>query len=383
MTVLRQSLSVVTLATIAFAPAGALAQGGPALVKVDQVKTEPLSQTVPVLGRVVARQQGPVATRVAGAVAEVKVEVGDRVEAGEVLALLVDERRRYERELALSELAAAEAQQKTADAELGLRRQEFRRLESLTGSAAFSRARLDDKRQEIVVAQGRLSESAQRMQMAKARLNLADWDLEQTRVLAPYPGVVNVKHVSAGAFVGVGDPIVTLIDDSGLEVEADVPTERVAALKPGTEIGIRLDDGSLHGASVRAVVPRENPLTRTRAVRFLPAFGDVARPLAIDQSVTLNLPIGVARDVVTVHKDAVIKRQGGALVYIVLDGKAEIRPVRLGEAVAGRFEVLSGLKPGDVVVIRGNERLRPGQPVQPDKTGAAAGAVTGPKRDAS
>jgi multidrug efflux pump subunit AcrA (membrane-fusion protein) len=74
--------------------------------------------------------------------------------------------------------------------------------------------------------------------------------------------------------------------------------------------------------------------------------------------------------VVSVHKDAVLRRQGRASVYVIENGTAQSREVTLGPAVGSRFQVKEGLKPGDIVVIRGNERLRPGQPVsypeQPD-----------------
>lgn len=63
------------------------------------------------------------------------------------------------------------------------------------------------------------------------------------------------------------------------------------------------------------------------------------------------------------HKDAVLNRGGSQLVYVAVDGIAEVRPVELGIAVGERFEVVSGLRPGDLVVVRGNERLRPGQPI--------------------
>jgi acyl dehydratase len=72
--------------------------------------------------------------------------------------------------------------------------------------------------------------------------------------------------------------------------------------------------------------------------------------------------------VLSVHKDAVIKRGEQDLVYVVVDGTAQLRPVRLGEAVGTRFEVLEGLADGDQVVTRGNERLRPNDPVRIDTT---------------
>ena len=351
-------------AGLACAPGSGLAQGRPAIVKVDAVRTEPMAQTMPVLGRVVARQGGAVAARVAGAVAEVLVEVGDRVEAGAVLARLVADRIRFERDLAAADAAVAAAEQESVEAELVLREQQRARLAKLRSSAAFSPARLADKVQEIVIAKSRIAAAAARLQMARARQSLRELDLVHTEIKAPYPGVVSRRHISPGAYLGVGDPIIDLIDDTRLEIEADVPTDRVVGLTSGRRVTLRLDDGSQHLAQVRAVVPQENPLTRTRAVRFVPSFGPMAKPLAIGQSVTLALPIAAPHQVVTVHKDAIIVRQGNNLVYVVDEAEtAQIRPVRLGEAVGGRFEVKDGLKPGDVVVIRGNERLRPGQKV--------------------
>ena len=181
-------------------------------------------------------------------------------------------------------------------------------------------------------------------------------------IKAPYDGVVTRRLVSPGAYVRLGDPVVALIDDSALEIEADVPVEQLGALETGATI-----DGVIAGkrktATVRAVVPEENPLTRTRAVRFTPTFEEDPGDLAVAQSVTLYIPIGLAREVTTVSKDGVIQRPNGAMVFLVKDAQATPQPVRLGAAVDGRFEVLDGLGDGDLVVVRGNERLRPGQPV--------------------
>lgn len=98
---------------------------------------------------------------------------------------------------------------------------------------------------------------------------------------------------------------------------------------------------------------------------------------AAGESVSVNLPLGAPRQVISVHKDAILKRQGLSLVYIVsAEGTAEIRPVELGEAVGPRFEILGGVMAGDLVVVRGNERLRPGQAVQvgePETAAADAG----------
>jgi ABC-type Fe3+-hydroxamate transport system substrate-binding protein len=174
--------------------------------------------------------------------------------------------------------------------------------------------------------------------------------------------VVTQRHNEVGSHVDIGDSVVSLVDDRNLEVEADVPAERINGLNAGTEVAVALGDKQI-SAKVRAVVPEENPLTRTRTVRFVPQFQDIG-DLAANQSVTVQLPAGAPRNVVTVHKDAILNRKGRTMAVIADDDTAEIRVVRLGAAVGNRFEVLDALKPGDVVVVRGNERLQPGQKIR-------------------
>ena len=135
-------------------------------------------------------------------------------------------------------------------------------------------------------------------------------------------------------------------------------------LAPGVVIEFAFTDGSRHRASVRAVVPEENPLTRTRRVRFTPGFDASAMNLAVNESVTLFIPIGAGEDVLTIHKDAVIHRDEKTWVFVVDgEGSALLREVTLGDALGGCFQVTSGLEPGSLVVVRGNERLLPGQKV--------------------
>ncbi|MEM7022841.1 MAG: efflux RND transporter periplasmic adaptor subunit [Pseudomonadota bacterium] len=359
----RHLIVAFLAAFVWLSPQATQAQGGPARVEVDEVRTEPLTQTTPVLGRIVTRQVGPVAARVEGLVARVAVEVGDRVEAGDPVVWLDDEPLTFERDLAQAEYGAAMAEQATEHAQLQLLEGERARLAKLEGSAAFSRAQLVDKENEIKVAESRIVAAAARIQQYRVKLQSSARDLEDAVIKAPFAGVVSQRHVSAGAYIEVADPVITLIVDDLLEVEAEVPSERISGLVPGTTVSIRLDDGSRHEAEVRAVVPEENPLTRTRAVRLMPRFGEAMNPLAVAQSVTLELPIGEPRAVLTVNKDGVIQRPNGPMVYLVEKEAAALRPVQLGEAVGARFEVLGGLQPGDLVVVRGNERLQPGQPI--------------------
>lgn len=350
-------------------------------VVVDRVLAEASHQNVPVIGRFIARQAGPVAARISGPVAEFKVDVGDRVTKGDVLAVLVKDSLKWERELKAAELNRWQAALDTAQETLKLRQQELSRLEGLRRSAAFSQARLDDKRQEVAVAKAELAVAGAQLESAKASLKLAEIALSYADVVAPYGGVVSRRHTEAGAFVNLGDPLIALINDTDLEIEADVPARNVGGLVPGVRVTAALSADKTIEATVRAVVPDENPQTRTRTVRFQLNAPTGETGIAANQSVTLSIPATRAASVVTVHKDAILNRLGKTVVFLHQDGKALVRPVRLGEAVGNRLIVESGLAAGDLVVVRGNERLRPGQDISftaPPVSGQAPAANAAP-----
>lgn len=336
-----------------------------ALVGVDKVRSENVSQTFPVIGRLVARRSGVVAARVSGPVAEMRAAVGDRLKTGDVLAVLVREQLHWVRERRFAEVTSRKAQLAGRQAELMMRNWEMDRLERLrkNKSAAHRKSKFDDIRQQVVILGSQVAEATARLQQAEADARLAQIDLRYATVRAPFSGVVTRRHTDVGAYLKVGQPVVTMIDDSALEVEAEVPTNRIAGLVPGAEVSVRTNDQTIT-AKVRAVVPQENPLTRTRAVRFTADLTALLGRLASNQSVTVAIPLNAGQKIISVHKDAILKRRGNDMVFVVENGAVQARNIEIGDGVGGRFVVRDGLKLGDVVVIRGNERLFPGQPVR-------------------
>jgi RND family efflux transporter MFP subunit len=367
------------LSAIVITAATAAAAQNAAPVGVDAVVSEPLSQTVPVAGRFVARQAGAVAARTEGAITEMTVQIGDRVTVGDVVAVLDIDRLTWRRDLARATAREMEGRLAAARSELAKAQAELARMEGIRSSAAFNQARHDDAVQDVAIAEGTAAAAAAVVARERAALKLAEDDLRHGRLKAPYNGVVSRRHTEAGAYVRVGDPVISLVNQDDLEIEADVPYNRIPGLAPGTVVALNLADGSEHQAIVRALGAEENPLTRTRLVRFTPVIdgGEIAN--AVGESLAVWLPLGAPREVVSVHKDAILKRQGLSLVYVVTaENIAQIRPVELGEAVGTRFVVLDGLAPGEQVVVRGNERLRPGQEVMalpPEEAEAAAEAA--------
>ena len=125
----------------------------PAVVSVDEVRMEAMVQTVPVIGRLVARRAGEVAARTAGPVAQLLVAVGDRVNEGDPIAVLDTVRLRAERNRLAALVNEAQANLERLAAQAALHRQELRRLEGLRDSAAFSQSRFEDARQEVIIAE--------------------------------------------------------------------------------------------------------------------------------------------------------------------------------------------------------------------------------------
>jgi RND family efflux transporter MFP subunit len=341
---------------------------GPATVFVDTVTKGTAVETVQVYGRVLARQTGVVAARTRGAIDRVTAHVGDRVKKGDIVATLVADMLTAERALKAAELKEFSAKIRTAGAQLRLSAQELERLERLRKSSAFSVARYQDKLRDVERFRSALAEAKAKQEQARAELRMSDINLYNAKVLAPFDGVITKRTVEAGNYVSVGSPVVTMLNEKSLEVEAEVPANRLGGLANGIEIDVKPEFGKSFKATVRAIVPEENALSRTRAVRFTPKFIAPDDTVAANQSVVLHIPSGAAKEAVTVHKDAITQRRGKRVVFVVKktdEGlRADMRQVELGDAFGLRFEVLKGLTPGDRVVIRGNERLRPRQKIK-------------------
>ena len=268
-------------------------------------------------------------------------------------------------DLARAEFSSAVARVDTARAGLALAEQTLARLEGLKDSAAFSQARYEDQLREVDRARAALTAAEADALRAQADKDLAEIALSYAKVRAPYAGAITMRHISPGDYVVTGAPVITMINDRDLEIEADVPNDRISVLSPGMSVDIEISAERRFSATVRAIVPEEKDRTRTRAVRFQPSGGEqVLHNLAVNQSVVVHVPVTAGRMILTVSKDAILNRQGGTVVYVFKEGTAELRPVELGISLGNRFEVRRGLSDGELVVIRGNERLLPGQEIR-------------------
>ncbi len=333
------------------APAGRRAGGRPPQsVQLDDAKVEAITDTYTVVGRVVALQRGPLSARVSGAIDEVNVGVGARVSKGDVLVSLSKSKFEAERRRIAAQVERQQTSFRNAEREL-------QRIKNLQQSAAFSRARFEDLEGQVAERRAQLAE-------VQAALNSIQIDIANTSIKAPYDAVVVDKHVEIGGFVNVGAPVVTLLNEKALEVEADVVSTRVSGLAIGSTASVYSENGDKFSAKVKTIIPDDNTRTRTRPVRLTVDFGTGGATFAHNQSVSVELPITSGQKIVTVHKDAVVSRANGNVVFVVTGATAAMRTVRIGRGIGNKFEILEGLKGGEKVVVRGNERLGAGGAVK-------------------
>ena len=348
------------------APSAVISQQRASAVDIDKVISEPLLQTMPVIGRFVAKESGVVATRIAERVHKMQVQVGDRVEKGDVLVELASDRLDSQIQILKADLIRMESQLAKEIANNRKMKQTHKRILALRTSSAFRKDREEDSERDLEISKEMVTRAKADILQSKAKLKMGKIALQDANIKAPYPGVVLKQHTLPGNYVRIGDPIITLLNDTDLEIEVDVPSIRALDLKPHTNVKANLQNGLSFNAVIRAIIPQENSQTRAVAVRLTAKDGPFKQGIAGNQSVKLKLPIGDNANVVTVHKDAVLIKNGKKIVFVFKKGIANMQTTKLGRAVGNRFEVLAGLQPGDLVVVRGNERLRPGEPIKPN-----------------
>ena len=344
----------------------AVAQRGPASVVVAQAEMREIAETTPIIAQMVGTVEAEVATRAAGVVDEVLFEVGERVTAGQELARLDDRTFAIQLQNIEAALEAARAGVAVAEARVTLTEQALNRQVQLRDSNAFSRGAYEDLEATLVERNSELARARAQVAVAEAELARAELEMSHTITRAPFDGVVVMRMAQPGQYILLGQAVGTLLDIERLEIEADVPAELIAGLMPGREVGVLTPGGNRLTAWVRVLLPTEAVSTRTQPVRFTVDLTEFEPyELADGRSVTLELPVSAPRSALMLPKDALVQAANGWRVFVARDGKATPHIVTLGQSDGDRIEVLSGVAAGDYVVVRGNERLRPGQEITP------------------
>lgn len=346
-----------------------------ASVIVEPVVVAEVTETAPVIAEFVATVESEVATRRDGVVRRVTFEVGDVVFEGQQLVYLDDQLISIQLQNAEAALEAARAGVDVALARVRLSEQAYARQARLRGSTAFSGGLFEDAEQAVAEAKSEVAVAEARVAIAQAALARVEYDAKHSIIVAPFDGIVISRSAQPGQYISLGGSVARLMDVERLEIEASVPVELIGGLKIGRTLDVVVDAGTVLEAEVRTLLPVENVSTRTRPVRLSVDVDEVPSFLLADgRSVTLQVPVSDPRMALLVPKDALVQGLGGQWrVFVAEEGMAVPRTVTIGQANGTRFEVLSGLAEGELVVVRGNERLQPGQPIVPKLLDDAGG----------
>ncbi|MDD9863356.1 MAG: efflux RND transporter periplasmic adaptor subunit [Gammaproteobacteria bacterium] len=321
-------------------------------VRVAPVTTRTVQPLSWVSGSVVSRDDARIAAEIAGRLRFV-AEVGQRLEAGEAVAEIEP----LEFRLRVEE---ARAEQQRIRPRLQFYRDEEARLAQLADDDYAAR----NRREEI----GSLrDELAGDLQAAGVRLQLAEDSLRKTRLLAPFAGVVVERLRTPGEQVQPGDEVLRLVDVRRREVQARVTAAAVASLQPGAMMRLRGPGGDEVLGRLRTVVAVGD---RSRLYEIRVVLEDQDWPVGLP--VRVAVPESLAHSTLTVPRDSLVIRTFGIHVFrIDGEGRSELVPVVPGYSEEDWIEVRrSTLAEGDRVVVRGNERLWPGQPVRILEDGA-------------
>ncbi len=341
---LRRQLAALSLALLLPAMAAAQPGGGPALVRVAVASMQSLSAETLVPGTVVSRNDARLAAEVEGRLVMV-ADVGTAVAAGDPVASIEDQTLRLRHTELQAEVRRAEARLRFLEAEV-------ERIARLAEANLAAATQFDQAQSDRDISIGDL-------EVARARLAQNEDQLARTRIRAPFDGVVVERLMTPGERVIEGSAVVRVVDQNDLEVVARAPLEYIAYSAAGQLLSLRAGSSSILG-EVRTVVAVGDANTHQFELRI-----DLeGSPFPIGQTLRVSIPTSSRRDALTVPRDALVLRPEGLSVFVV-DANNEARQVSVTTGIGNgeHIEIMGPVSPGDRVVIRGNERLQPGQAV--------------------
>lgn len=328
-------------------------------------------------GYVTPRRRATVAAKVTGRVEQIYAEEGLQVRSGQVLALLDCSQpnaaltsARTDRDATAAALADLQVQLANADREL-------QRAKSLRAAGVNSQQALDAAQTAADSLRSRIALTKEQTRAADARILVAQQDVDNCTVRAPFDGKVVSKDAQRGEMVspisaGGGftrTGIATVVDMKSLEVEVDVNEAYIARVKPGQKAISTLDaypDWQIP-STVRTVIPTADRQKATVKVRV--SFDRLDPRILPDMGVKVAFlgdePVKKTTEARAIVPRSAVRNDGGrSVVFIVTGKKLERRAVTLGSERGGDVEIMAGLLPGDSVVVRGGEGLRDGETVE-------------------
>jgi membrane fusion protein (multidrug efflux system) len=311
------------------------ANEGP-LVEVVQAERSLVRDELVTFGSLRPDESVMIRPEIAGRIAQLHFREGQRIEAGALLVSLDDS-------ITRAEFAQAQAN-------LNLAQKNFERAQMLFKRGASNAQALD--------------EASAQQQASRASLALSQARLNKTRILAPYDGVLGLRQVSPGDYLSEGQDIVNLEVLDPLKVDFRIPQKAVSQIRLKQIIEISLDayPGERFNGEIFAINPRLDEVGRSQAIRAHLSNSDGR--LSPGQFVRVSVILAERPNALLIPEEAIMPMGERLLVNLVVDGKVELREVKLGKRLLGKVEVLEGLQGDETLISAGWQKVRAGTVVR-------------------
>lgn len=352
----RRSRALVFLALLVLAACskpereGRRNRDGVVEVSVVPARTEPWERKILLVGTLLANQEARIAAEVEGSIEKTLAEVGDAVKAEAELAQIDTASYQGMVNLQTANVAKAEANaQNTAE--------NLARLERLRKTGSVSPTDYD-----LAVATNKQAQAE--VNAAKASLGAANTALRRSLARSPFDGAITERAVNAGDFVRPGTVMFNIVDDSTLRFRGEVPEREAARIKVGQLVRLTVDayPGRVFEGRVSWINPAVN--TATRSVGIEARVPNEKRELKANFFARGELIVDEAAPTLVVPIDTILTFAGVNKVFVVEGDAALAREVELGLTRGEQQEILSGLKPGDRVILNGRTKVQDGTKVK-------------------
>ncbi|MGZ5662608.1 MAG: efflux RND transporter periplasmic adaptor subunit [Usitatibacter sp.] len=356
--------AAVALAALAACSKQAAPGAAPAAVPARVIEVQPRSVPIVVegVGQVEGSKEVEVRSRVSGNLKKILYKEGEVVKPGATLFQIDPE----PFEIALNQARSLLAQEVARNEQM---HRESARMSELIGQRAVSQKEVDDAKSNT-----RLSDAA--LQVAQSRVKVAELNLSYTRIDAPVGGVTGRSQHSEGSLIstsGADSLLTTLSQMDPVWVRFSLSESDLAKLPGGKltrtsnpEIKLVLPDGSIYPVTGRLNFAASQIDPRLATMQLRAEFANGGAGLLPGQFVRVQLIGGQRDNVFLIPQVAVTQTESGYLVFVLdAQGKAELRPVKVGDWVGKDWTILDGLKKGDKIVVDNLLKLRPGSAVAP------------------
>ena len=332
-----------------------MAQGGrpPSPVEVVEVQEQTLIKPLLLVGTVEPRTQSTVASEVEGLVKFFPIEEGNKISRGDLLARLGTDTLRIQ-------LKAAEAAREESNARQQQAVSNLKRSKRLFEENLLSEKDLENDEAEAEAW-------SQKKNQYQAEIDRLQDLINKSKILAPFSGEITQTHTEVGQWLQKGGSVAEIIDLEHVRIKIPLPEKYIGNIQIGNVVQVTLDalPNRIFSGKVHAIISQADPESRTFPIKI--DLENKLQELKSGLLARVSLSVGPPIKALTVPKDALVIRGENISVYVASKGDTGWTvspiPVQTGLMIGNVVEISGPIKVGEKVVIRGNERLRPGQAV--------------------